>query len=582
MPDPLAPAALDARFARFREVRRVPGLAWGIIRDGRLEHSGGCGTSVDGEDRPPDADTVFRIASMTKSFTAATVLLLSDDGRLRLDDPVGEHVPELAAWAAPAADSPPVTLRRLLSMAAGLPTDDPWGDRQQGLPLDRFAELLAAGPVFAWPPGTTFEYSNLGYGILGRAVTRVAGEEYGDVVRKRLLAPMGMTASTFDEGAVDPDRLAHGYARLDDRLVREGRDPYGALASMGGLWTSVRDLAVWVSGFLDAFPARSDPEGPHPLRRSSRREMQQVQRSLPAFMPAHAPDAPPAVVAGGYGFGLMIRHDPDLGTFVGHSGGYPGYGSNMTWHPATGLGVVVLTNLRYGRPSDIATEVLADLVRDDAAPRRRPRPLPAVEAHRATVEHLLAGWDEAVADGAFAMNLDLDLPRAHRRAAIEAAVAAIGGPFHPDAARPATSESAADVTWWLRGARGWLRLRILVSPEPSPRIQALDVTAVGDPSPALVAAAGRLLAADRDSGAQPGPAVDVARLERSRSAALARFGALRLGRPVGGDGRRETTWAVIAEDGGSLTLRLALDPDTGAVSDVELLVAAREAPAEAW
>ena len=117
-------AAVDARLARFREEAKVPGVAWGVIRDGELVHSGGVGTIREGEDARPDADSVYRIASMTKSFTAAAILLLRDEGRLRLDDPVAEHVPALAAWRSPTSDSGPVTVRDLLTMSSGLPTDD--------------------------------------------------------------------------------------------------------------------------------------------------------------------------------------------------------------------------------------------------------------------------------------------------------------------------------------------------------------------------------------------------------------------------------------------------------------------------
>ena len=89
-------AGVDARLTRFREEAKVPGVAWGVVRDGELVHTGGAGTIRDGEDARPDADSVYRIASMTKSFTAAAILLLRDEGRLRLDDPVADHVPALA------------------------------------------------------------------------------------------------------------------------------------------------------------------------------------------------------------------------------------------------------------------------------------------------------------------------------------------------------------------------------------------------------------------------------------------------------------------------------------------------------
>ena len=585
--------SIDDRFARFRDERRAPGVAWGVIRDGELIHTRGIGDAVVGEARTPDADTVFRIASMTKSFTAALILGLRDEGRLGLDDPVARHVPELEGWGPPNGDAGPVTIRQLLTMSAGLATDDPWGDRQQGLPLDAFARLLAAGPGFAWPPGTAFEYSNLGFGILGRVATNAGGAEYRDLVTARFLAPLGMTSTAFREEDLPEGRLARGYVRRDDAFVREGDDPYGAFASMGGVYSTVRDLARWVAGFLDAFPARSDPEGPHPLRRATRREMQQVQRGFRPAIPAHAPDAVPGLVAGGYGFGLFVTSDPDLGTFVAHSGGYPGYGSEMAWHPATGLGMVALANLRYAGPSPVVAELLAGLVRDEQAPRRRLRPAPATERLRLAAETLLAQWDDPAADAAFAMNMNLDEPRERRRAAVRAAVDAIGGPFRRDPGRADRTSSTAQAEWWLRGARGWIRIGLLATPETAPRIQSLKIAAVGDPSPALVTAAEQLLdacAADTDAGRLPRWPVtlarsgdlDVAGVELALAAAWARFGRLRPGHPIEGDGDATTTWALIVERGGEATLRLALDPESGDVTACSLLVARRQPPDESW
>jgi CubicO group peptidase (beta-lactamase class C family) len=576
---------LDARFARLGAEKRIPGISWGVVRDGELVHAGGTGTTRDGEDRLPDADSAFRIASMTKSFTAATILLLRDDGRLRLDDPVGIHVPELASWTPSTADSGPVTLRQLLTMSAGLATDDAWGDRQQALPLERFSDLLSAGPTFAWPPGTTFEYSNLGYGILGRAITNVAGAEYRDVVRDRLLVPLGMTSTGFAADDLDEARLAHGYVRRGERLVREGTDGYGALASMGGLFSSVRDLSRWVAGFVDAFPARSDPEGAHPLRRASRREMQQVQRAFSPDVLAHAPDAEPDVRAGGYGFGLFVSMIPEQGTVVSHSGGYPGFGSNMSWHPASGLGVIGLGNIRYAPVRVIVMDALASLVRADVTRRRTPRPGRAVEVLRPVVEGLLAHWDDAVADDIFAMNLDLDEPREDRRTAIRKAAADVG-PLHWDPDRPERSVSPAHLDWWLRGERGWIRVGILVTPEPSPRIQSLEVTMVGDPSAALVAVADRVLAA----AGQPMPAwpeaipiaegFDTGPVLRALRAAGPRFGAMQLGLPIAGDGITGSTWELTTERGAA-TIRIATD-GLGVVTAVVLEVPDRETPAEGW
>jgi CubicO group peptidase (beta-lactamase class C family) len=217
LPDALR--AADAIADRFLAARQIPGLAYGIIVGDRLVHGRGIGTLRVGEGARPDADSVFRIASMTKSFTAATVLGLRDDGLISLDEPVAAYVPELGGLRSPTTDSPAITVRHLLTMASGLATDDPWGDRQQGLDLAAFAELLRGPLTFAWAPGTRFEYSNLGYGILGRVISNVAGAEYREVVRDRLLRPLGMTSTTYLRDEVPPARLAHGYLWRDDAYV---------------------------------------------------------------------------------------------------------------------------------------------------------------------------------------------------------------------------------------------------------------------------------------------------------------------------------------------------------------------------
>lgn len=579
-------ADLDARFARQAADRRIPGLAWGVVRDGQLVRTGGAGTVSTGNSTVPGPDHVFRIASMTKSFTAATVLLLRDEGRLGLDDAVAGHLSYLAGWRPYADDVAPVTIRQLLTMSAGLATDDPWGDRQQGLPLDAFERLLAEGPSFALPPGVVFEYSNLGYGILGRVVTAVAGREYREVVRERLLRPLGMTSTGYLEEEVPEDRLMHGYVRRGDDLVREGRDGYGALAAMGGIFSTVRDLATWVTGFLDASPARSGPEGPHPLRRASRREMQQGQRPSGLSVQAHAPDEVPRVVARAYGLGLETAFDPDLGTFVSHSGGYPGFGSHMAWHPASGLGVVALGSLRYAPARPVADEALRALVEADLVPKRRVVPSPATRQAEDEVNALLDRWDDARADALFAMNVDLDDPRDRRRDAVAKAVDAVGGSLRDDQERAAVSQTPAERTWWRRGRHGWVRVQVKLTPERSPKVQWLVVEAVVDPSPALANAAAAVLrsvaSAAPLAGVAVDPSLDEARLARSASAAVARFGHLRLGLPKASDGASTATWAVRTERGGPAELRVGLDPETGVLREAALLVSERSAPAEGW
>ena len=126
MPDQYRFSVVDALAMEFQRQGGQPGLAYGVVADGRLVHEGGLGERWLGGP-VPDAATVFRIASMTKSFTAAAILALRDDGALRLDDPAVAYVPELAGLPPATADSPSVTIRNLLTMTAGFPTDDAWG-----------------------------------------------------------------------------------------------------------------------------------------------------------------------------------------------------------------------------------------------------------------------------------------------------------------------------------------------------------------------------------------------------------------------------------------------------------------------
>jgi CubicO group peptidase (beta-lactamase class C family) len=558
-----AVAGVDAIFERFADRRLVPGFAWGVIVDGQLVRTGAGGTCRLGEDAVPDADTVFRIASMTKSFTASTVLLLRDEGRLSLDDPVADWVPEVATLTGPTADCARITIRHLLTMSSGLPTDDPWGDRQQGLPLERFAALLRGGMGMVWPPDTRFEYSNLGYGILGRVVTRAAGTEYDEVVRRRFLEPLGMTSTTYHPERVPDERLALGYVRRDDAWIAEPIDPYGALAPMGGVLTTVNDLARWVAGFTAAFPARDDPDDGHPLSRATRREMQQIHRVEDPELRWSSAEATPDYDAGGYGYGLFVWQDLRLGRVVGHGGGYPGYGSHMRWHPATGIGVIGFSNCRYGPVVFAVREALAALIAAEPGRSRRPRPWPETEAARATVERLLVAWDDVVAARLFAMNIELDEPLELRRRAIEQ-LRATHGALAADDRDPPVSDSPAHLAWWLRGERGRVRVEILLSPERPPRVQKLAITSVPEPPAGLRAIAERVV----ELLGRPGPAwpddlpvansVDRVALGRTLRAAEAVWGPVTLGPEVGGDGRSVGRWRLRGVRS-ELELELALD-----------------------
>src|SRR5688500_1522918 len=149
---------IDKMFREFATREHVPGAAWGVIVDGRLVHVGTTGVRDISNRDPVDTTTVFRIASMTKSFTALAILKLRDEGKLSLDDPAERYVPELATLAYPTTDSPRITVRHLLSHAEGFPEDNPWGDQQLAITDEQMSALMRRGIPFSNAPGVAYEY----------------------------------------------------------------------------------------------------------------------------------------------------------------------------------------------------------------------------------------------------------------------------------------------------------------------------------------------------------------------------------------------------------------------------------------
>lgn len=357
---------LDRLAAEATREHHCPSLAWGVVRGGDLIAGGGVGTV---NELAPTVATAYRIASMTKSFSAAVTLLLRDEGALTLDAPIRAFAPELAGIRFPTIDAPDITVRDLLCMTSGLVSDDPWADRHLDLDEDEFDSIVSRPLVFAQPTGTEFEYSNFGYALLGRVVHRATGTRLQDHVTERLLRPLGMTATTWEQP--DHDDWARPYRWVDEHPADdqqpapaaghwelEATPGDGLLAPMGGLWTNVTDLARWIGWLADAFPARDDTHDDKddgPLRRASRRDMQTPQRWV-GMGTVRGVESP-----SNYGYGVRILEEPMHGTVILHSGGLPGYGSNMRWTPRTatspGVGVIALANVTYAPMGDLAARL---------------------------------------------------------------------------------------------------------------------------------------------------------------------------------------------------------------------------------
>ena len=466
------PRKLAAAFPEIETIvqtfgRGLPGFAFGVIVDGELAHVSVGGVRDLSTKTPVDAETVFRIASMTKSFTAIAILQLRDAGKLSLDDPVERHVRELASLRYPTSDSPKITIRHLLSHAAGFPEDNPWGDQQLARTEAWLSDAMRRGIPFSNPPGLAYEYSNYGFGILGQVVARVSGRPYRDYIAAAVLKPLGMSATTLEAGAVAATRLAHGYRREDNQWKEEPPLPDGVFGAMGGMLTSLTDLHKYVAFLMSAWPPRDGPES-GPLARASLREMQQFARSSPASV-VRAPSGDTVLRAGGYGFGLRVSQSCAIRHIVAHSGGLPGYGSLMQWYPEHGVGFIAMGSMTYTGWSGVVEQSTAALARTGALQPRTPQPSPALLDAREKVTRLVQRWDDALADEIAADNLFLDQSKERRRRAIDELHAAVGA---CTADRDGfVAENALRGQWTLTCERGQAQVAITLAPTMPPKVQ---------------------------------------------------------------------------------------------------------------
>jgi CubicO group peptidase (beta-lactamase class C family) len=486
---------IDRLFRDYAASNNIPGAAWGIVIDGELAHTGVLGYRDLAAKAPVTPDTVFRIASMTKSFTAMAIMKMRDEGKLSLEDPAEKYVPEMKALVYPTSDSPRITIRHLLSHAEGFPEDNPWGDQQLADTDEQLSELIRAGIPFSNAPGIAYEYSNFGFAILGRIVATIARasqadsgrqirdqrgwetEEYTRYVEENILKPLGMASTTLEPATVPPDRLAHGYRWEDAQWKEEPLLANGSFGSMGGMLTTLSDLGKYVGAYLAAWPPRDGAETA-PVRRASLREMQQVWRPSPASVTSGAGGA--QLNAGGYGFGLRVAQTCQFPTVVSHSGGLPGFGSLMRWLPEYGVGIIAFGNRTYSGWTRTVDAALDALARTGALQPRSVQPSPALVSARDAVAGLIVKWDDAIADRIAAQNLYLDESKDRRRAAIARLVSSAG-------ACTAGSgfdrvENALRGEWTMRCERGDLRVAITLAPTSPPLVQYLSVSAAA-PAP---------------------------------------------------------------------------------------------------
>ncbi|WP_297691893.1 serine hydrolase [uncultured Eudoraea sp.] len=396
--------------------RHIPGVAYGIVVDTNLVIASAKGLLDISNEIPATTSSAFRIASMSKSFTAMAIMKLRDEGKLSLSDPAAKYIPEMGVLEYLTADSPDIDIENLMTMTAGFPEDNPWGDRQLNETDQMLMDLLTDGISFSNPPSYTFEYSNTGYALLGNIISRVSGIPYQQYIKENILMPLGMKHTYWEYTNIPKEQLAIGYRWEDDQLKLEPMLHDGSYGAMGGLITSIEDFSKYVSFHLSAWPPRSDPDK-GPVKRSTLREMHTPQ--FP-YLNTKATDFnnKPCATVSGYGYGLGIHTNCNGLKLVRHGGALPGFGSNYVFYPDYGVGIMAFGNLTYTAPWPL--KKIEKLLFETL--ELEPRKLPISDILRARqqqVERLIKEWSPELEQDLLAENFYMDKSRKHRMAEAE-------------------------------------------------------------------------------------------------------------------------------------------------------------------
>ena len=333
--------AFSRQIAADVEADGIGGITAAVFKGDQVLWAQGFGWADPANRVPAGVRTIYRTGSISKSITAILMADLAEEGTVGFDDAVVDHLPEAAGFGDPPTGMEPITLRQLASHTAGLIREPELEGAAAGPIEDWGYKILASIPHtrFYTMPGTQYQYSNIGYGVLGYALQRAAGTSFVDLVEDRLFEPLGMRSSTFIVGPELWRRVAVGFANGGDGAVNadfpalehEGR---GYKVPNGGVYATVGDLAT----FAAAVMGMTEHELLEP---ATRREVMTVQ----------TPEDPDS----GYGLGFSIRPVALEGggtvRFVGHGGSVAGYNMYLVFEPESGYGVALGRNYNSGATS---------------------------------------------------------------------------------------------------------------------------------------------------------------------------------------------------------------------------------------
>jgi CubicO group peptidase (beta-lactamase class C family) len=326
---------IDGLFADYNGPR-VPGAAVAVVIDGRVAFSRGYGLANVATNSPVTEQTNFRLASLTKAFTAMAIMLLVDDHRVQLDDRVRDVLPDFPAYGRD------VTIRQLLTHSSGLP---PYHNLVPDLVARQVRDrdvlrLLRRVDATQFVPGSEFRYGDSGYVVLALVVEAVSREPFARFLHDRIFVPAGMTSSAAYEpgGSMVPNR-ALGYSVTASGVQLDDQSATSAVLGDGGIYSSVRDLVAWDRALDD--------------HRLCSARLQQA-----AWTPATLRDG----TRTHYGFGWFVDDDAG-GVRLSHHGETSGFNHFFLKYPARRLSVIILTNRRSGAPRAIAASIVQLLSR---------------------------------------------------------------------------------------------------------------------------------------------------------------------------------------------------------------------------
>ena len=314
-----------------------PGLAVLVRQDGRGVYHRGFGVRDRRTHAPIDAATNFRLASFTKQFTAAAVMLLVHDGKLRYGTALSSVFPEFPSWGRA------ITVRHLLTHTSGLPDYEdlmnggPWSAQRQ-IQDQEALELIERQPRGKFAPGSSWSYSNSGYVVLGLVVARVSGKSLPDFLRERIFTPLGMTRTlAFVNGSNTVPARAYGHTRRDGAFVETDQSSTSATLGDGGVYSNLEDLAKWDSALER-----------HALIPAAEMQPALTPAVLAGGLATHWPReanednlAPGKPVS--YGFGWFL--DPYQGRArMWHTGATTGFRTVIERFPEQKVSVVILSN----------------------------------------------------------------------------------------------------------------------------------------------------------------------------------------------------------------------------------------------